>query len=97
MNNGMIIGRTATSDRLQIVFAIALTPQKISHTTGARNFKIEHNRPPIAVESLYISKGNDASIKFRSAANRIDVLILVMFGLGILDNASINFERVYSF
>ena len=66
----------------------------ISDTTRATNFKTYHNA---TLGSIYISTGHDVTIYFQSAANRINVFILGMFGWRFLDNFSTDFEVVYSF
>ena len=45
----------------------------VSETIRASDFKISHS---VGLDSLYIWTGNDVTSYFRSAANRIDVLIL---------------------
>ena len=45
----------------------------ISETTRTSNFKIYRK---VALDSLYILTGNDVISYFRSAANRINVVIL---------------------
>ena len=45
----------------------------MSENTMASNFKIYRN---VALDSLYISTGNDVIIYFQSAPNRINVFIL---------------------
>ena len=45
----------------------------ISETTRASNFKFY---PNVALDSLYISTGNDIIIYFQSASNHISVFIL---------------------
>ena len=66
----------------------------ILETIRGCSLKIDHN---VAHNSLYISTRNDVAVYFRSAANRTDVLFLVMFGSRFLDNGSTDFENVYCF
>ena len=44
---------------------------KISETARANNFKIDQN---LALDSVYISTGNDAIAYFRSTANRTNAI-----------------------
>ena len=59
------------------------------------NFKIYHD---VAIDSLHIWAGNDITISFRSAANRINVFIWghVRVRSRFPDNGSIDFKNVYS-
>ena len=66
----------------------------ISETTIASNFKFCHN---VAHDSLCISTGNMS----QSTSGRQQIAqtcqLWLMFGLRILDNGSIDFNRLYNF
>ena len=66
----------------------------ISKTIRASDFKSFHN---VALDSLYISTGNDIIIYFRSEANRTNVYISVKFGSRFLDKVSTDSENFYRF
>ena len=66
----------------------------ISENTTAINLKVYRN---LALDSLYISTGNDVITFLRSAANRTNVFIWVMLGSRFLHSSSIDLKTVYSF
>ena len=66
----------------------------ISETAIANNYKIYHH---IALGSLYISTGNDITVYFRAAVNRINVFILGHIGVAISRYWFNRFRKVYDF
>ena len=59
----------------------------VSDTARTSNFKLFHH---LALDSLDISTGNDATVYFWSERNRMNVFI---FGSRFLDNTSTDFEK----